>query len=87
MKTKEYPKATLLDMLWSDVEGFKIVRNEVVDTHRHGAEHIAVFQHDGDTWGWFYRTHPEEGIQDWDLPDAITVREAVQKTVVTWEVE
>lgn len=86
----KFPKETLREMLWDEVDGFEIIETEIVDTTRWSIIHSLVFKHDGKFYATSYSVgateNQDESPFEYD-PDEIECKEVfpVEKTIIVYE--
>lgn len=86
----KFPKETLREMLWEDVDGFEIVENEISGTSRWSIHYRLVFKHDGKFYLTSYSVGATESQDESPFeysPDEVECKEVfpVEKTIIVYE--
>lgn len=73
----------IMEAWYEILDAGETIEDEVYDTWRWGNCNRRVYRLDGKTWAIEYRTQPEEGVQEFGLPEPYEV-EAREVTTTEW---
>jgi hypothetical protein len=86
----KFPKETLRELLWSKIDGFEVVEDDIIDTSRWSIIYSLVFKHDGKFYATSYSVGATEQQDESPFeysPDEVECKEVfpVEKTVIVYE--